>query len=99
MLAHVASHMENADVLEFFSIIRILRSFKVHRANQAPSKSSRINQIHEIHHHHNPHPHSQAVQVDAALIWAENPAANISCLSQKHIKIRQTRVCDVMVKA
>ena len=25
MLAHVASHMENADVLEFFSIIRILR--------------------------------------------------------------------------
>ena len=31
MLAHVASHMENADVLEFFSIIRILRLFKLTR--------------------------------------------------------------------
>jgi len=31
VLAHVASHMENADVLEFFSIIRILRLFKLTR--------------------------------------------------------------------
>ena len=31
LLAHQASHLENADVLEFFSIIRILRLFKLTR--------------------------------------------------------------------
>ena len=31
LLAHHASHLENADVLEFFSIIRILRLFKLTR--------------------------------------------------------------------
>ena len=31
VLAHLASHLENADVLEFFSIIRILRLFKLTR--------------------------------------------------------------------
>ena len=31
LLAHLASHLENADVLEFFSIIRILRLFKLTR--------------------------------------------------------------------
>ena len=31
ILAHSASHLENADVLEFFSIIRILRLFKLTR--------------------------------------------------------------------
>ena len=31
VLAHFASHLENADVLEFFSIIRILRLFKLTR--------------------------------------------------------------------
>ena len=30
-LSHLASHLENADVLEFFSIIRILRLFKLTR--------------------------------------------------------------------
>jgi len=31
ILAHIAAHLENADVLEFFSIIRILRLFKLTR--------------------------------------------------------------------
>ena len=31
VLAHLASHLDNADVLEFFSIIRILRLFKLTR--------------------------------------------------------------------
>ena len=31
VLAYLASHLENADVLEFFSIIRILRLFKLTR--------------------------------------------------------------------
>ena len=31
VLAQMASHLENADVLEFFSIIRILRLFKLTR--------------------------------------------------------------------
>ena len=38
MLAHVASHMENADVLEFFSIIRILRSNKVNQRTEKPTR-------------------------------------------------------------
>ena len=46
MLAHVASHMENADVLEFFSIIRILRSL-----------SHKIMLLLHHHHHHNHHHH------------------------------------------
>ena len=40
VLAHVASHMENADVLEFFSIIRILRSNKVNQRTYKPIRKT-----------------------------------------------------------
>ena len=69
------SHIKNADVFEFFSIIRILR-FKLAPSDlikmiKGPSKFN-LDQ--------NDPP--QAVQVDAALVRAEDPVANIPCLRE-----------------
>ena len=55
MLAHVASHMENADVLEFFSIIRILRSLS-HKIMLL------LHHHHHHHHHHHDHHHHHHIR-------------------------------------